>query len=372
MDLYEILGVRRGAGGGEIRRAYRRLARRYHPDVNPGDREAQARYALITRAFETLNDPERRRAYDAGVPLEPAEPAQSYGFEGFDFSVQASVGAEASTFGELFADVLTRTLGGGEAGPQRGAHLHAAFSVSLAEVLTGTERQVPLTRHVACRACLGRGVVHAPAGDCPACRGTGRVRSSRGHMVFARPCERCGGSGQLTAVTCRHCGGQGVEVRGETVRVAVPPGIADGAELRVAGGGHAGRRGGEPGDLFVRVHVEPHPLFRREGPDLHLVLPVAIHEAALGARIEVPTLEGAVTVRVPPGTQSGQRLRLRERGLPMPRQGSRGDLLVEVKLVLPSLLDERSKELLREFARIHHEDVRREWRAAEGAGRRLD
>jgi len=156
MDLYEILGVRRGAGGGEIRRAYRRLARRYHPDVNPGDREAQARYALITRAFETLNDPERRRAYDAGVPLEPAEPAQSYGFEGFDFSVQASVGAEASTFGELFADVLTRTLGGGEAGPQRGAHLHAAFSVSLAEVLTGTERQVPLTRHVACRTCLGR------------------------------------------------------------------------------------------------------------------------------------------------------------------------------------------------------------------------
>ena len=137
MDLYEILGGRRGAGGGEIRRAYRRLARRYHPDLNPGDREAQARYAQIARAFETLNDPERRRAYDAGVPLEAAEPAQSYGFEGFDFSVQATVGAEASTFGELFADVLTRTLGGGEAGPQRGAHLHATLTVSLAEAMTG-------------------------------------------------------------------------------------------------------------------------------------------------------------------------------------------------------------------------------------------
>ncbi len=371
MDLYEILGVRRGAGGGEIRRAYRRLARRYHPDLNPGDREAQARYAQITRAFETLNDPERRRAYDAGVLLEPTEPAPSYGFEGFDFSVQASVGAEASTFGELFADVLTRTLGGQE-GPQRGAHLHATVSISLAEALTGAERQVPLTRHVACRVCLGRGAVQAAACDCPACGGTGRVRSSRGHMVFARPCERCGGSGQLSWVTCRSCGGQGVEVRGETVAVAVPPGIADGAELRVPGGGHAGRRGGERGDLFVRVQVEPHPLFRREGPDLHLVLPVAVHEAALGARVEVPTLEGPVLLRVPPGTQSGQRLRLRGRGLPAPRQGTRGDLLAEVKLVLPSPLDERAKELLREFARIHHEDVRREWWAAVDAPRRFD
>jgi molecular chaperone DnaJ len=368
MDLYEILGVRPGAGGGEIRRAYRRLARRYHPDINPGDREAQARYALVTRAFETLSDPERRRAYEAGVPLEPSPPAPSYGFEGFDFSVQATVGADASTFGELFADVLTRTLRGGEEGPQPGAHLHAALAVSLADALTGVERRVAVTRYVACRACRGGGAVQAAASGCPACAGTGRIRSSRGHMVFARPCERCGGSGERTTVACRACGGQGIEVRGEAVAVTVPPGVEDGAELRVAGGGHAGRRGGEPGDLFIRVRIEPHRLFRREGQDLHLVLPVAVHEAALGARIEVPTLEGWVSLRVPPATQSGQRLRLRGRGLPSPRHGGRGDLLVEVRLVLPSLLDERSKELLREFARANTEDVRRQWWTGSGGG----
>lgn len=364
MDLYELLGVRRDAGGEELRRAYRRLARRYHPDINPGDREAQARYAQITRAFETLNDPERRRAYDAGVPLDPAPPEAAYGFEGFDFTVQATVGADASTFGELFADVFTRTLRGGEGGPQPGAHLHAALTVSLLEALTGVERQVPVTRYVPCRACRGLGLVQAAAAACRACAGTGRIRSSRGHMVFGRPCERCGGTGEQTAMSCRACGGQGIEVRGEGITVAVPPGVEDGAELRVAGHGHVGRRGGDPGDLFVRVRIEPHPLFRREGQDLHLVLPVAVHEAGLGARIEVPTLEGPVSLRVPPGTQSGQRLRLHGRGLPSPRQGGRGDLVVEARLVLPALLDERSKELLREFARANAEDVRREWWAA--------
>jgi molecular chaperone DnaJ len=371
MDLYEILGVRRGAGGDEIRRAYRRLARRYHPDINPGDREAQVRYAQITRAFETLSDPERRRAYDAGGAAEVATPPPAaYGFEGFDFSVQV-VGQDASTFGELFADVLTRTATAGGSAPQPGAHLHAALSVTLDEVMAGATRAVPVTRYVPCRGCQGRGIVQVAARDCAACGGTGRIRSSRGHMVFGRLCERCGGSGVLTAATCRACGGQGLEVRGESVEVAVPPGVEDGAELRVAGRGHAGRRGGEAGDLFVRVHVEAHPFFRREGPDLHLVLPVAVHEAALGARIQVPTPDGAVALRIPPGTQSGARLRLRERGVPDRRRGVRGDLIVEVQLVLPSLLDERSKELLREFARANTEDVRREW-WARSAGRRTE
>jgi molecular chaperone DnaJ len=179
-------------------------------------------------------------------------------------------------------------------------------------------------------------------------------------MVFSKPCAHCGGSGSLQQSRCPTCGGQQVEMRSELLTIPVPAGLGDGARIRVPGRGHAGRNGAETGDLYVTVHVQPHPLFRREGDDLHLTVPVAIHEAALGAKIEVPSLDGPARLRVPPGTQSGQRFRLRERGVPSPRDGRRGDLVVEVRLVLPRLLDERSKELLREFGRINGEDVRHE------------
>src|SRR5437762_3251149 len=257
MDFYVILGLGRDATPGDIKRAYKRLARRFHPDINPGDRMAAAQFRQIAEAYETLSDPDRRRRYDAGGGSAAIEES-TFGFEGFDFSVSVS-GASASTFGDLFADVLHQR-----------------------------------------------------------------------------------------------------EVRRERLTVQVQPGLADGARIRMAGKGHVGRNGGENGDLYITVHVEPHPLFRREGDDLHLTVPVAVHEAALGAKIDVPSLDGPTRLRVPPGTQSGQRFRLRERGVPSPRDGRRGDIVVEVRLVLPKLLDERSKELLREFGKINSEDVRRE------------
>jgi molecular chaperone DnaJ len=225
--------------------------------------------------------------------------------------------------------------------------------------MRGIVLSVSVTRHEHCRTCKGLGRLHMAETRCPQCHGTGAVRSARGHMVFSRPCAACAGTGHLRYTRCPTCGGQQVEMRTELLNVRVPAGLADGARIRLPGKGHVGHNGGEPGDFYLTVHVQPHPVFRREGDDIHVTVPVAIHEAALGARIEVPSLDGPTRLRVPPGTQSGQRFRLRERGVPSARDGRRGDLVVEVRLVLPALLDERSKELLREFGRLNADDVRR-------------
>ncbi|MCC7243456.1 MAG: J domain-containing protein [Acidobacteria bacterium] len=356
MDLYVVLDVQREATAGDIKRAYRRLARRWHPDINPGDREAALRFRQVLEAYETLIDPDRRRHYDEGrLPPDRVPDPPSYGFAGFDFS--AGVHAEpTTTFGELFAEVFSRR-GGPAAAPERGADIHARTTLAFAEMWHGVDRAVTLTRHQACTGCAGSGFRRAAETRCLTCEGTGAVRSVRGHMVFSKHCPRCGGAGLLRQERCERCHGHGAVSRAETLTVRVPAGVQDGARIRVPGKGHAGRRGGAPGDLYLDVGVEPDPRFRRDGDDVHVVLPVAIHEAGLGARIDVETPGGAVRVRVPPGTQSGQRFRLRERGAPT-RAGGGGDLVVEVRLALPRVLDERSKELLRAFGRINSESVR--------------
>lgn len=361
MDLYEILGLKRGASLEDVKRAYRRLARRFHPDINPGDRAAETRFRQIQFAYETLGDEGRRRRYDQTGTTDQPPPAVSFGFEGFDFSVEVSSSYQTSTFGDLFGDVLRRAeAGSGAAEPVRGSDLHAAVSLTFLESIQGAERQVTLTRNEVCRTCSGAGAVRTADSACPHCRGAGSIRCARGHMVFSKPCAHCAGSGQQQRATCRTCGGPGIEARVETVAVPVPPGASAGMEIRIPGKGHAGPRRGPAGDLYVRLHVEAHPLFRREGDDLHLVVPVAVHEAALGVRLEIPTPGGPARLRVPPGTQSGHRFRLHDRGAPSPRTGARGDLVAEIRIVLPEVIDERSKELLREFGRINDADVRKD------------
>lgn len=356
MDLYVVLGLPHGATEADIKRAYRRLARRFHPDINPGDRTAAQRFRQIVEAYETLIDPDRRSRYDSGTSLHDAR--KTSGFEGFDFSARGV--DHSATFGDLFAEVLS-ARGSKAPAAERGADLHQTQQLSFEDAFNGTTSTVTVTRRDSCRGCGGTGRTRASAAPCPACQGAGAIRSVRGHMVFSRSCPACSGTGQQQPRACDGCMGSGHVTRSEVVQVRIPAGIRDGERVRVPGKGNAGRHGGEAGDLYLTVHVPPHPVFRREGDDFHLVLPVALHEAALGARIEVPTPDGGTArLRVPPGTQSGQRFRLRERGAFSTRDGRRGDLVVEARLMLPRVLDERSKELLREFGRINGENVRGE------------
>lgn len=359
MDLYVLLGVEREATLDDIKRAYRRLARRFHPDINPGDSTAEQRFRQIAEAYETLSDPDRRRRYDTAGRSTSSNDTASFGFEGFDFSVSVG-GPSASTFGDLFADILHSRFESRSAEPERGPDLHHTVSLPFDQAVRGGSQEITVTRQEHCRTCRGLGRLPAMERRCGQCEGTGIVKSARGHMVFSKPCARCGGTGVQADTRCTVCAGRQVDMRTETLTIQIPAGLDDGARIRVVGKGHAGANGGEHGDLFVTVRVMPHPLFRRDGDDLHIVVPVSVHEAALGAKILVPSLEGQARVRVPPGTQSGQRFRLRERGVPSPRGGRRGDLVIEARIVLPKVLDERSKELLKEFGRINSGDVRNE------------
>lgn len=357
MDLYELLGIARGASLIEIKRSYRRLARKYHPDINPGDNTAEARFKEITRAYETLSDPDRRLRYDAGA-LSGGSAAVSFEFEGFDFS-SSGVHADAPTFGDLFAEVFSQRQDAQAAEPVRGSDLHASISLTFEEAMSGTQRQITLTRRDTCHSCRGAGALKIAESRCHRCQGSGLIRSRRGSMVFAKNCDMCGGSGRLQHAACGRCGGSGVEMRTETITVGVPAGVSDGSRIRVPGKGNAGERRGHLGDLYLAIHVEPHDSFVREGDDFHITVPIGVHEAALGAKIDVTAPDGTARLRVPPGTQTGQRFHIRGRGAPSPRNGERGDLVVEVRIVLPKVLDERSKELLREFGKINENHVPR-------------
>lgn len=358
MSLYDVLGLDRGASAAAVQRAYRRLVRRYHPDLNPGNEEAARRYADVTRAFDILGDPARRRLYDERGDVGASGQATDIAFAGFDFSVTVEGGA-ASTFGDLFVDVFRAAADARmPASGGSGGDVHAEVVLSLEDVMHGTSRTIPVARRLACQVCLGAGRIECAAARCASCRGEGQVRLARGHMTFVRPCEACAGEGVIRQWQCPGCQGSRVQTRIDPHLVHFPPGVVDGEEWRERGQGHAGVGGVPAGDLRIRVSVPPDRRWRRCGDDLHVTLPVAIHEAVLGTRLMLDTPDGPVRLRVPPGTQGGQRLRLRERGVPSRRTGVRGDLVVTVQLVLPRVIDTRGRELMAEFARLHPGDVR--------------
>ena len=368
MDLYQVLGVRRNASVAEIRRAYQKAARQLHPDLNPGDPVAAQRFRAISEAFEILADAQRRGGYDRGEQprREPAVP--EVGFEGFDFSAEVRVGTAG--FQDIFEGVLRGPDQAARDAPHRGEDLEQSVRVAFDECFHPTRRRVHAVRLDRCASCGGAGALAMGPVPCPACGGAGQVRSHRGRMIFSRRCSECGGTGALRERTCVRCAGEGRVMQSEWLEVELPAGVGDGGRVRVPGAGNAGRRGGPPGDFVLTVQVEPHPFYRREGEDLHCELPITITEATLGGHVEVPTPEGPVVIEIPAGTQSGQRFRLRKRGVPRADGKGRGDLYVEARVWVPRVQDDESRDLLREFARRNPDNPRRQAPLAPAAGQK--
>ncbi|HLA78532.1 MAG TPA: J domain-containing protein [Vicinamibacteria bacterium] len=357
MDLYEILCVRRDAKPAEVRRAYQKLARLLHPDVNPGDPAAAERFEAVSQAFEILADAERRARYDRGeTPPPPAPTVPEVGFQGFDFAAEVRVGS--ADFREIFDGVL-KPAPASVPGSSRGEDLEQATRVTFEEAFHGTKRRVHLVRQERCQACEGRGQVVLGSRPCPKCEGSGQVRTSRGRMIFTRRCTACDATGNLGRRPCSRCGGEGRTIQSEWLEVQIPPGVGQGNQVRLSGCGNAGRLGGHPGDFVLDIESEPHAFYKREGQDLACQIPITMVEAALGAHVEVPTPDGPVTIEIPAGTQAGQRFRLRKRGMPKLGEKGRGDLWVEVRVWVPAVDDDPSRELLREFARRNPDDPRR-------------
>jgi molecular chaperone DnaJ len=373
-DYYEVLGVPRGAKEDEIRKSYRKLARKYHPDLNPGDKSSEERFKKVQEAYDVLSDAKKRQVYDqygfysdnippggpGGGGAGQAEPGM--GFGGFDFSDFANRGGKSEPGGGgNFHDIFSQFFGGRRAdragGPEKGSDLEYGMNIDFWESIRGTQVRLNVTRQEICATCGGSGSVGGATTVCPECDGTGQVTQMAGAMKFSLTCPRCDGKGRLQN-TCPTCHGDGRLSKPEVVEVRIPPGALAGSRLRVAGKGNAGRNSGQPGDLYITVRVEPHPFFRREGDDILIQVPITVSEAGLGAKIEVPTIDGRALLKVPQGTQNGQKFRLREKGVMNTRKDKRGDKIVEVAIHAPKVQDERVKELLRELSQADKEDPR--------------
>jgi molecular chaperone DnaJ len=362
MTHYETLGLERKARPAEIKRAYRRLARRHHPDINPGDRRAEERFKRVNEAYEALGDAQRRRAYDreldSGDGLarpsasDPGPSPESW-FESGDPS------AFASFFSEFFHPHAAEASS--PLAPRRGDDVTRTVNVGFFDALRGFAASIDIDAESACGRCRGSGRV--PAADrrpCPECAGAGRVSRLAGPLRLTAACRRCDGDGALVWDGCGACAGTGILTRRETIEVIIPPGVDDGARVCVAAKGRAGRNGGASGDLFLVTCVEPHPFFRRIGDNIHCTVPITVSEAALGARLEVPTIDGSARMRIPPGTGTGQKFRLRGKGAPSLRRTARGDQYVETLIVTPRPHSDRERELLEELGTLDRgEDIRK-------------
>jgi len=400
-DYYGTLGVKKNATTDDIRKAFRKLARKYHPDVNPGDKKAEEKFKEISEANDVLSDEKKRKIFDqfgfysdsidpaaaeaaargsygpggfpgaSGAPRGGASQEVPFDFGGFDFSDFAS-GARGSRpqepagggFGGSFKDIFSGMFNGGgrggasvPRGPRNGTDLEYQIVVDFWTAVRGGTTRLEITRQETCPTCKGRATTGGSI-ECPECHGTGQVTQMGGRMKFNIQCPRCGGSGTIQN-SCATCDGAGVVTRREPLEFRIKPGTRDGQRIRLAGKGNAGVNGGSPGDLFLIVKAGQHPVFTRTADDIYVVVPITVSEAALGAKIDVPTIDGRTQLKIPPGTQTGQKLRLREKGVPSAtREGLRGDQIVEVKIVVPKVQDERSKEILRELAKLNPEDPR--------------
>lgn len=386
-DYYATLGVKKTATPEEIRKAFRKAARRYHPDVNPGDKKAEEKFKEISEANDILSDEKKRRVYDQlGFYSDQIDPAQAeayarqqgaghgFGsahggrvdFGGFDFSGFQGGGQQdqgGSAWGS-FKDIFSGMFSGAQQqqhqprGPQAGSDLEYQATVDFWTAIRGGQMRLQINRQEVCPACHGQAHTSG-ALQCPECHGSGQVTQMGGRMKFNVPCPRCHGTGRATTA-CPTCHGEGTVTKSETVDFRIKPGTRDGQRIRLQGKGNAGINGGAPGDLFLIVRTGAHPVFTRVGDDILLTVPVTVPEASLGAKVEVPTIDGRAQLKIPPGTQSGQKLRLRERGVENAQHPeTRGDQIVTVEVAVPHLQDERSREIMRELGKLNPEDPRK-------------
>lgn len=345
-DFYEVLGVSRDASESELKKAYRAKAMADHPDRNPGDTAAEERFKESSEAYAILSDPEKRKAYDRFGHAGVGAGAPGGGFQDF-----GDLGNVSDLFNDLFGDIFGGRGGQRRGRGQRGADLRYNLEIDFADVLSGVEPKIKIPKMRPCGACEGNGARPGTRPEtCGRCRGTGQVVMQQGFFRISRPCDDCGGAGEIVRERCVECRGSG-RIEGEqTITVRVPPGADDGTRLRLSGEGEAGVSGGPPGDLYVVISVRAAEKFERDGQDVHLAVPVSFPQAALGAEIEVETLEGSVNLTIPAGTQSGKVFRLRGKGFPSLRSAGRGDQLVHVYVEVPSRLTKRQRELLEELA----------------------
>lgn len=384
-DYYKTLSLDREAAEDDIKKAYRRLARKYHPDLNPGDKAAEERFKNVQEAYDILSDSKKRQMYDQyGFYSDTAMPGEgaaagtygqnpNMGFGGFDFSDFAggAAGNQQESFGGGaagggFRDLFSQFFGGRSnqqespsSAPQKGSDLEYGLNIDFWQSIRGTQVKLNIQRQDSCETCGGTGSAGGKVTVCPQCNGTGTVNQMAGAMKFSLTCPRCNGKGRLKNA-CPTCQGEGRVTRQETVEVRIPAGSQAGSRLRVAGKGNAGTFGAPPGDLFITIQVQPHSFFERDGDNINIRVPISVPEAGLGAKIEVPTIDGKTLLKIPQGTQNGQKFRLREKGVFNSRKEARGDQIVEVSIQAPKAQDERTREILRELSQLHPEDPRSE------------
>jgi molecular chaperone DnaJ len=357
-DYYEVLGINRDASDEDIKKAYRKLAMKHHPDRNPDSKDAEERFKEAKEAYEVLSEAEKRRAYDAygHAGVHPQMGGMGPGAEGF--------GGFAEAFGDIFSDIFGGGQGRGRSNVYRGADLRYNLEITLEQAARGTETRIRIPTMESCETCHGTGAKPGTQPKtCETCRGSGTVRMSQGFFSIQQTCPTCHGSGKMISDPCATCRGAGRVKKHKTLAVKIPAGVDEGDRIRLSGEGEAGVNGGPPGDLYVVVHLKEHGVFQREGDELHCEMPISFTQAALGGEIEIPTLDGSAKIKVPPETQTGQVFRLRGKGIKGVRSTYPGDLLCQVVVETPVRLTERQKDLLRELEAINLKDARHNPRA---------